>query len=117
MTPEAAARGRAASVRAAHARHDATVEDVTWLLSAGTDPAVIAARLGTTTAALSRRFYRHGPRDLAGPFDRARRVTKRATPQVRWGMMGETRTAPVGAGNTTEGLTANLSNQEGGWLQ
>lgn len=79
MTPEAAARGRAASVRAAHARHAGILEDVTWLLSAGTDPAAIAARLDTTVAALSRRFYRHGPRDLAGPFDRARRATKRAT--------------------------------------
>ncbi len=76
MTPEAAARGRAASVRAAHARHDATVEDVTWLLNAGTDPAAIAARLDTTAAALSRRFYRHGPRDLGGPFDRARRAVR-----------------------------------------
>lgn len=109
MTPEAAARGRAASVRATHARHDAITEDVTWLLDAGVDPTAIAARLGTTNAALARRFYRHGPRDLAGPFDRARRATERASSQVRWGMMGETRTAPVGAGNTTEGLTNTTS--------
>ncbi len=79
MTPEAAARGRAASVRAAHARHAAITDDVRWLLNAGADPAAIAARLGSTPAALSRRFYRHGPRDLAGPFDRARRAARRAT--------------------------------------
>lgn len=101
--------GNPASTRAAHARHAAIADDVRWLMSTGATAEAIAARLGTTTGALSRRFYRHGQPDLARPFDRvdlaARRAAKRAIPQVKRGMMGgsaeqrDTSTpAPVGAG-------------------
>ena len=46
----------------------AMIENVAELLRSGDDPERIAARLDTTPAALTRRLYRAGRKDLAAPF-------------------------------------------------
>jgi hypothetical protein len=49
---------------------------VRQLLAAGEHPERIAARLGTTPAAMARWLARHGQHDLARPFDRIDRQTR-----------------------------------------
>ena len=50
----------------------AFVEDVEWLLEAGTAPADVLARLGTNADAAARRLYRYKRGDLAAVFEHLR---------------------------------------------
>lgn len=51
----------------------AVVEDVTFLLGCRVAPGQVAARVGSTPAALARRFHRAGLHELAHPFDAEKR--------------------------------------------
>ncbi len=51
----------------------AVVEDVVFLLERRVPPGDVAARVGSTPAALARRFHRAGLHDLAHPFDAEKR--------------------------------------------
>ena len=48
--------------------------EIAWI---GTSPEQAARQLGTTPAAIARRFYRAGRPELARPFERATRAARR----------------------------------------
>lgn len=52
------------------------IEDVEFMLEAGESPAMIAARLHTTPAALEQRMRRNGHPDLARPFEAEARAVE-----------------------------------------